>query len=119
MALRVYTMEKRGGFLAGFHSARASPLGSVKTGVGGVRLLEGNGGEEQAKITWGWGEEAGHPFLFGWIHSGFRFLPIYWDNSWSMAHMALAVANQKSGGSRICFPTHLHMKSLESHFELM
>lgn len=61
----------------------------------------------------------GHPFLFGWIHSGFQFLPIYWDKSWLLAHIALEVANQKSGGRRICFPTHLHKMSLESHFELM
>lgn len=76
-------------------------------------------GEEQAKITWGWEVGAGHPFLFGWIHSGFQFLPIYWDNSWLLVHMALEVASQKSGGSRICFPTHLHTKSPGSHFELM
>lgn len=60
-----------------------------------------------------------HPFLFGWIHSGFHFSPVYWDNFWSLAHMALEVANQKLDGSRICFPTHLHMKSLGSRFSLM
>lgn len=76
----------------------------------------GLGGEKQARITSGWEEGVGHPFLFGWIHSGFHFLPIYWDKSWLLVHMALEVANQKWDGSRICFPTHLHMKSLGSHF---
>lgn len=28
----------------------------------------GLGGEEQARITLGWEEGVGHPFLFGWIH---------------------------------------------------
>lgn len=61
----------------------------------------------------------GRPFLFGWIHSGFHFWPVCWDTSWLLAHMVLEVANQKPGGSRICFPTHLHRMSLGSHFELM
>lgn len=30
--------------------------------------LSGSAGEEQAKITLGWEEVVGHPFLFGWIH---------------------------------------------------
>lgn len=28
----------------------------------------GLGGEKQARITSGWEEGVGHPFLFGWIH---------------------------------------------------
>lgn len=80
-----------------------------------MELLD-SGGEEQAKITLRWEEVVGHPFLSGWIHSGFHFLPVYWDKFWPLVHMALEVANQKSDGSRICFPTHLHLKSLGSHF---
>lgn len=76
----------------------------------------GSAGEEQAKITLGWEGGVELPFLFGWTHSGFRFLPVYWDNFWPLVHMALEVANPKWDGSRICFPTHLLLKSLGSHF---
>lgn len=76
----------------------------------------GPGWRRAAKITLGWEEVVGHPVLFGWSHYGSRFLPVYWGNFWLLVHMALEVANQKLGGRRICFPTHLHMKNLGSHF---
>lgn len=53
-----------------------------------------------------------------WSHSGFHFSPFYWGNFWSLVHMALEVANQIVDGSKICFPTHLHMISLESRSSL-
>lgn len=59
-----------------------------------------------------------HLFPSCWSHFGFHFLPLYWGNSWSLVHMALEVANQTADGSRICFPTHLHMINLGSHFSL-
>lgn len=77
------------------------------------------GRTEQAEITSGWEEGVGRPFLFCWIHFGFRFWPVCWDTSWLSVRMALEAASQKSDGSRICFPTHLHTMSLGSHCELM
>lgn len=99
-------------YLRGYQRTDSSKWGlSVPLQARGLAFLCNSGGAQAFTVR-------ACTTPLGGTYSGFHFWPVCWDTSWLLAHMVLEVANQKPGGSRICFPTHLGEKQTTSAQEI-